>query len=145
MKWTKTKPIKPGFYWYKSNREGIPNINFVEVDIYYNLRDKVENDSNSNVIANVLYAKFIDKTIHKVDNLNEYWSNEPIPLPKEDDYEFKPYDKVLVRDHENEPWHPIFFSGYSGNKEYPYRSTDSCRYKMCIPYEGNEHLANEKY
>ena len=139
MKWTETKPIKPGLYWYKD----VQNINFVEIDTYYNLRDKVENDSNSNVNADVLYAKFIDKTIHKVDNLNGYWSSEPIPLPKEDIYKFKPYDKVLVRDYETKPWYPTFFGGYTGNDDYPYRSTDLYRYRICIPYEGNEHLANK--
>ena len=52
-------------------------------------------------------------------------------------HEFKPFDKVLVRENDEDYWHPDFFAmwhgefaecvGYNGGK-------------YIIPYEGNEHL-----
>lgn len=46
--------------------------------------------------------------------------------------EFKPFDKVLVRD-EGGDWHATFFSHYSNDSAYPYVTTDGC-YEECIPY-----------
>lgn len=55
----------------------------------------------------------------------------------------KPFDKVLVRDEEEEVenvWYANYFSHYKENdEEYPYACIDSS-YRYCIPYEGNEHL-----
>lgn len=51
--------------------------------------------------------------------------------------EFKPFDKVLVRDNDTEPWMPAFFE-----REYKHKFfllSGFC-YDQCIPYEGNEHL-----
>ena len=52
---------------------------------------------------------------------------------------FKPFDKVLVRDWENQKWHCNIYSHYSCNSHYPNVCADG-GYKFCIPYEGNEHL-----
>ena len=53
---------------------------------------------------------------------------------------FKPYDKVLVRDKIFENWRCDFFSHYEKEKKYlPYRCVGN-NYTYCIPYEGNEHL-----
>ena len=49
----------------------------------------------------------------------------------------KPFDKVLVRDYDNEVWRANLFSNYISEGSY------GCvcgAYKQCIPYEGNEHL-----
>jgi len=56
-------------------------------------------------------------------------------------YEFKPFDKVLVRDNSEGKWVPDIFRYYDGNypKDYPYRCCAN-DYKYCIPYEGNERL-----
>ena len=54
--------------------------------------------------------------------------------------EVKPYDKVLVRDNNEQAWKAAFFSHYNlKNPNYQYITTLS-EYKMCIPYEGNEYL-----
>lgn len=58
-------------------------------------------------------------------------------------YEFKPFDKVLVRDVDEEKWIPAFYSIFDDtNKEYPYNvmSQGCSMWKQCIPYEGNEEL-----
>lgn len=51
----------------------------------------------------------------------------------------KPFDKVLVRDDENNIWYANYFSHYREDEDYPYVCIDSS-YRYCIPYEGNEHL-----
>ncbi len=54
--------------------------------------------------------------------------------------QFKPFDKVLVRDKEEDLWDINFFSHYKENEKYfPYACINT-RYRFCIPYEGNEHL-----
>lgn len=56
--------------------------------------------------------------------------------------EFKPFDKVLVRDDNSEKWTPDIFRYYdddNGDYHYPYRCCAN-DYRQCIPYTGNEHL-----
>lgn len=54
--------------------------------------------------------------------------------------EFKPFDKVLVRDNDEQAWRTAFFSHYNlKNPNYQYITTLG-EYKICIPYEGNEYL-----
>lgn len=55
--------------------------------------------------------------------------------------EFKPFEKVLVRDDDTDSWEAEFFSSYDPNNEFPYSCIGN-RYIYCIPYEGNEHLIN---
>lgn len=55
--------------------------------------------------------------------------------------EFKPFDKVLVRDDIDEKWILSIFGCYEDevDKDFPYVCING-RYCYCIPYEGNEHL-----
>lgn len=53
--------------------------------------------------------------------------------------ELKPFDKVLVRDSDNEKWRPKFFSHYDKESYFPYTTLDHEHYQQCIPYEGNEY------
>ncbi len=56
------------------------------------------------------------------------------------DIEFKPFDKVLVRDDIDDKWDINLFSRMNNNcSGLPYKCLDVA-YKYCIPYEGNEHL-----
>ena len=55
-------------------------------------------------------------------------------------YEFKPFDKVLVRDDKNKNWLPKFFEKYTNSEDYRFRCMNGTPWKYCIPYEGNEHL-----
>lgn len=55
----------------------------------------------------------------------------------------EPYDKVLVRLTRDGVWHATFFSHYDREVKwgcYPFVTTSSKSYSMCIPYIGNEHL-----
>lgn len=53
------------------------------------------------------------------------------------EHQFKPFEKVLVRDNRNEAWRAAFFSYINEYKRYV---TTSMAWKYCIPYECNEHL-----
>lgn len=54
--------------------------------------------------------------------------------------EFKPFEKVLVRDNTNKEWSIELFSYYDEkDKNFPYVCM-YIRYCYCIPYEGNEYL-----
>ncbi len=54
--------------------------------------------------------------------------------------EFKPFDRVLVRDCDIDDWHIDFFEGYY-DKDAPYSNMCvSSRWRHCIPYKGNERL-----
>lgn len=54
--------------------------------------------------------------------------------------EFKPFDKVLVRDCLDEMWRPSFFACYLPFGKEPYQVIGGEWVKLCIPYEGNESL-----
>ena len=51
--------------------------------------------------------------------------------------QFKPFDKVLVRDCDENEWHISFFSHM---KDDWFITNNGHMYKYCIPYEGNQHL-----
>lgn len=54
-------------------------------------------------------------------------------------FDFKPFDKVLVRNHESNNWRVDLFGVYQREKNCPYLCVGDA-YLYCIPYEGNEHL-----
>lgn len=58
------------------------------------------------------------------------------------DYNFKPYDRVLVRDSSNTRWKPKLFAFHNVDydKDYPFETTDGGFFRYCIPYD--EDLAN---
>lgn len=59
-------------------------------------------------------------------------------IEQKQEYEFKPFDKVLVKDHdEDSEWRCGLFS--HKNEDGLYICAGSI-YEQCIPYEGNEHL-----
>ncbi len=54
------------------------------------------------------------------------------------EHEFKPYEKVLVRDYEDSYWRADLFShSDEANKLF---ICVGHQWSYCIPYEGNEHL-----
>lgn len=64
----------------------------------------------------------------------------PKTLQVESKCPFEPLQKVLVRDDEDGTWKAGYFSNYDeDDNQLPYICVGSL-YKLCIPYEGNEHL-----
>ena len=76
------------------------------------------------------YGAYAFKNEVKKDLVLEVPDNEP---------QFKPFDKVLVRNSKIEIWQPRLYEMYSGGTEKHY-CQDGQGYLQCIHYEGNEHL-----
>lgn len=59
-------------------------------------------------------------------------------------YEFKPFDKVLVRDEDDKEWHISLFAREivddSDGLSYKYECSNGTLWNCCIPFEGNECL-----
>ena len=60
-----------------------------------------------------------------------------VELSEAPKHEFKPFDKVLVRDSYCEAWRPDIFSFMAYGPLYSCLRSD---WRYCIPYKGNEHL-----
>lgn len=59
---------------------------------------------------------------------------------EEEEPKFEPFQRVLVRDNNNQVWRPSLFLYYN-NDDCQFRfAVAGNAYKQCIPYEGNEHL-----
>ena len=72
---------------------------------------------------------------------NKRWDSEKkqiVDLPK--NCEFKPFDKVLVRQRETEKWRANIFSYIDKTDEYLDHVCVNGRWEFCIPYIGNESL-----
>lgn len=72
-----------------------------------------------------------------MDKAGYTWDGET--LKKKQKSQFKPFEKVLVRDSESDKWRCAFYSHFEPNGIYHY-GTIIGMYAMCIPFEGNEHL-----
>lgn len=59
---------------------------------------------------------------------------------KEEECQFKPFDKVLVRDFDIDKWQPAFFSCYKDSREYHYETIGGESFEQCVPYDGNEDI-----
>ena len=77
--------------------------------------------------------KFFDA----MDKAGYTWDGET--LRKKQKSQFKPFEKVLVRDSEADKWRCAFYSHFEPNGIYHYVTIGSM-YAMCIHFEGNEHL-----
>ena len=53
--------------------------------------------------------------------------------------QFKPFDKVLVRDENDSVWRANIFSHFIDDGPFPYACA-MFSFKQCIPYEGHEDL-----
>lgn len=66
---------------------------------------------------------------------------EDVLAIEEPKVKFKPYDRVLMRDNNNNPqWMPTLFASYYDHPTYQYIDITRTLYRECIPYEGNEYL-----
>ena len=55
--------------------------------------------------------------------------------------EFKAYDRVLVRDNDDERWQAAYYDQYlTHNGAYSHRVIGEGYFSQCIPYECHEHL-----
>ena len=77
-----------------------------------------------------------DELFKAMDKAGYTWDGE---ILKKKEPQFKPFEKVLVRDSELEEWRCTFYSHFNSKGIY-HHNTVSGVYAVCIPFEGNEHL-----
>lgn len=77
-----------------------------------------------------------DKDISLLFKTQDQWELAP---NKFDITTLKPFDKVLVRDNDEQMWTTDIFSFYNEKHVYHYMCVGHYT-NQCIPYEGNEHL-----
>lgn len=111
--------------------------------VFYNISN---NYVNFNILdtyikdRNIRLATYSEKQqlFNTLAKKNKAWNTEKKVIEDiKTEYQFKPFEKVLVRDNCNEPWRAAFFSYINEYKRYV---TTSMAWKYCVPYEGNEHL-----
>ena len=122
-----------------------PDTNTLEKLPYFKIGDEIAKKnsiSNSYIVSSVscdYYGlKLPNNTgvgVLKVDEQDEW----VLVSNKFDITTLKPFDKVLVRDFDNNTWEISFFSNLLGGRHFKCLDLS---YVQCIPYEGNEHLFN---
>lgn len=75
--------------------------------------------------------------VHVYEHENDIILEIEVGQPKRE-YQFKPFDKVLVRENDIQEWRCALFSHNSKNG-YGFIA-DALYWKQCIPYAGNENL-----
>lgn len=91
-------------------------------------------------IGNIIEELKSELCSFKAHPYKEITANDILSIKTEEEYPLKPFDRVLVRDSDDNDWCADLFSHYDVNvSDYPFRTLSAC-YKYCIPYEGNEHL-----
>ncbi len=65
------------------------------------------------------------------------WHKFKIPNQSKPKHQFKPFERVLVRDDDIETWMCNFFSHLDEDGDCV---SSNGHWHQCIPYEGNEHL-----
>ena len=68
-----------------------------------------------------------------------YNSEKNIIEPEKKEHVFQPFEQVLVRDRDTDPWRPDIFSRMEDSQVYRYGCLRTVC-SQCIPYKGNEHL-----
>lgn len=99
-------------------------------------RYRLATDSEKQMMINALKASNNPKA---KEYLKRFFGIEEEPK-----YEFKPFDKVLVRDEGDKEWHISLFAreivDYSDGLSYKYECSNGTLWDYCIHFEGNEHL-----
>lgn len=112
----------------------IPEVDFLKLDSNMSRDGDIRPSTPEEIQALTDILSYIWKRWNPETKRIEDVNNEPEP-----EQEFKPFDRILVRDDERDYWRPEYFS-------CKYEDGDICccggvRWKIAIPYEGNEHLA----
>lgn len=84
-----------------------------------------------------------DMLIYKENPFKEISADDILSITIDEEYEFKPFDKVLVRDSNMEEWQVDLFS-HIKEADYNFIAVGGC-WQQCIPFEGNEHLVGTSH
>lgn len=77
-----------------------------------------------------------EKLFKAIDEAGYEWDGKTLKKKSQ----FKPFEKVLVRDSESVKWKCAFYSYFEPYSKYHHIIAGNSAYIMCIPFEGNEHL-----
>lgn len=105
------------------------NVELLEVTREKYIIIKLCNDKRIKLFSNGAYSVDGDCILFPSRNQRD-WSKFGV-------YQFKPFDKVLVRNYNDNKWNCELF-GFKDEDDY--YVCVSARWEQCIPYEGNEHL-----
>ena len=83
--------------------------------------------------------KLIDALIESTEPKAKEYLKQFFGIEEKQEHQFKPFDKVLVRDEIYDEWIAAIYSHSSNRDNYPYVASGN-GWKQCIPYEGYEHL-----
>nr|DAI84388.1 MAG TPA: hypothetical protein [Caudoviricetes sp.] len=112
---------------------------------FYNVDDKYTLDEygNTKVHYSLRLATDSEKQqlFEALAKKNKRWdADKKMIIDLNPKIELKPFGKVLCRDGVGKKWHiDLFESVLTDNSEYNYKCMVNI-WKICIPYEGNEHL-----
>lgn len=127
-----------GYFWnYKTN-----SLEKHKFKVGDNIQDKATKQIYT--IYDIEYDKYKVKKDIQCFLFAEYQDNYELYQEKFDINNLKPYDKVLVRQNDDSIWEPQLFSYLDINlKKHVHKFVviGLCSVKQCIPFEGNEHLA----
>ena len=68
------------------------------------------------------------------------WRGDLVLEVSDNEPQFKPFEKVLCRDYDDDIWRANLFSHNAPGLSFPYYVCGGNFYKQCIPYDGNEQL-----
>nr|DAW35399.1 MAG TPA: hypothetical protein [Caudoviricetes sp.] len=130
--------------------KGWRNDDYTEFNITINYYTSFNLFSTENVCHTNDFVKANDEEEAVfIANIEKYYNGKYNPNtlqvePIKSKCEFKPFEKVLVRDEPNQEWSISLFSYYDEeDKNYPYVCLNA-RYSCCIPYKSNEHFVGKK-
>lgn len=90
-------------------------------------------------ISNNMFMPTGSDMLYFKDNKSiEIKADDILSITIDKEYEFKPFDKVLVRDYNTDAWRVDLFS-HANKVGYKFTAIGCC-WQQCIPFEGNEHL-----
>lgn len=134
-------PVKRGDIMMFSDKSAVFMIDTVEDDRVTTIAS-VNKDSNFRLDLLVLVdyipasEDMKKKLFDAIDKAGYTWDGETL---KKKEYQFKPFEKVLVRNGELAKWRCSLYSHFDQEGIY-HHTTISGIYSMCIPFKGNEHL-----
>ena len=149
--------LKDGDIFYSSDLEGkswISIFNRIEYEDYFNYADLCLEDKHLYCDGISLFGGLDDtfnvrlateeeknKLFSTLKENGYVWNGKTKEVEKiNKEHEFNPFDKVLVRNYEDDNWDIEFFQEIGGEDiDYEFVCLSGC-FNFCVPYEGNEEL-----
>ena len=108
----------------------------IEGKIVRNGREVIILDYNSKK-----YSGYPIRIVYMDEDVFDYVTHEGLHIEVPDtEPQFKPFDKVLVREQSTDEWKCDYFSHAQNDGVITYYVCIGGEFLKCIPYEGNEHL-----